>query len=163
MEIADPTSVVIAAISAVASCAATGFAYLSIKKGQRMNYGVLYIDIMEKYASDEMGESLREIGSLPRLYGNNFAQLWKEAYDKKKKWALQIDYHRRKVKYFYRNLSQLLRYKYVENSFAETICSPKGSLLLEKVVLQLDKKLDLPYDEKEFEHVLKVIHKIHGF
>lgn len=84
-----------------------------------------------------------------------------EAYRSNELWAYDIDYHRRKIKYFYRNLSQLLKYKYIKEDFAETVCSPKGSLLLEQVILPLDEKLDIPYKEKELKNVIEVIHRAH--
>lgn len=122
MENKDLIAAIITAVSAIASCLAIYYAYLGIKKSQRINYGSLYLNIMDKYSSDEMGISLRKIGSLQKDYGTNFANIWIEAYRSNESWAYDIDYHRRKIKYFYRNLSQLLKYKYIKEDFAETVC-----------------------------------------
>lgn len=162
MSNAEILSSVIAGVSSIASCVAIYFAYQSIRKSQQINHGGLYLNIMEKYAGDEMGVTLRAIGALKKTHGEDFAKKWKLAFEKNEVWAKEVDYHRRKLKYFYRNLSQLLKYKYIEPSLAETVCSPKGALLLEGVILKLDEQLDIPFDEDEFRDVLKIIHKVHA-
>ncbi len=161
MEEQNILSPITAGISAIAACVATFYAYLTIRKSQNQTYGSLYLQIMDKYASKEMANSLRQLGSLKKDHGDAFADIWAAALEKGDQWAKNVDDARRDIKYFYRTINQLLDSKYISESFAKSLCSPKGALLLIDVVLPLDKKLQIPYEEQEFNKVVKLIEKLH--
>lgn len=135
---------------------ATFFAYKSAGFVEKATEGELYLKMMERYSSPEMVEALRIIGKINKENQDISAldtyinQWWvkKENGDKD---ALEIEKARHTLKYFYRDLMQLVQARYFSRDLAKRICNAGGRKLFKNVILPMDKIINPYYFDGEYD------------
>lgn len=156
--VADWVSAVISSLALVSGVVAVLLAYDSIKLTQKAEEGNLYLNLMQRYSDGKMVEALRTLSDFRDTNQTDFNSAiieWSKKRLTGDQEALKIEKARHMVKYFYRDLMQLVQADYFSRELAKRICNTGGRYIFKEVVLPMDQVINsyifagefAPFDE----------------
>lgn len=156
--VADWVSAVISSLALVSGVVAVLLAYDSIKLTQKAEEGNLYLNLMQRYSDGKMVEALRTLSDFRDTNQTDFNSAiieWSKKRLTGDEEALKIEKARHMVKYFYRDLMQLVQADYFSRELAKRICNTGGRYIFKEVVLPMDQVINsyifagefAPFDE----------------
>ncbi|HRG23605.1 MAG TPA: hypothetical protein PLL23_04400 [Chitinophagaceae bacterium] len=156
--VADWVSAVISSLALVSGVVAVLLAYDSIKLTQKAEEGNLYLNLMQRYSDGKMVEALRTLSDFRDTNQSDFNSAiieWSKKRLTGDEEALKIEKARHMVKYFYRDLMQLVQADYFSRELAKRICNTGGRYIFKEVVLPMDQVINsyifagefAPFDE----------------
>lgn len=156
--VADWVSAVISSLALVSGVVAVLLAYDSIKLTQKAEEGNLYLNLMQRYSDGKMVEALRTLSDFRDTNQSDFNSAiieWSKKRLTGDQEALKIEKARHMVKYFYRDLMQLVQADYFSRELAKRICNTGGRYIFKEVVLPMDQVINsyifagefAPFDE----------------
>lgn len=127
--------------------------YRSMRLTQQAEEGALYLQMMNRYSGEQMVKALQLLGKFytdakPDLE-NNIRQWFKDK-NNGIPYALDIEDARHLVKYFYRDLMQIVQASYFSRDLAKRICNTGGRHLFKNLILKMDAVLNVYSYENEF-------------
>lgn len=143
--VADWVSAVISSLALVSGVVAVLLAYDSIKLTQKAEEGNLYLNLMQRYSDGKMVEALRTLSDFRDTNQTDFNSAiieWSKKRLTGDQEALKIEKARHMVKYFYRDLMQLVQADYFSRELAKRICNTGGRYIFKEVVLPMDQVIN---------------------
>lgn len=143
--VADWVSAVISSLALVSGVVAVLLAYDSIKLTQKAEEGNLYLNLMQRYSDGKMVEALRTLSDFRDTNQTDFNSAiieWSKKRLTGDEEALKIEKARHMVKYFYRDLMQLVQADYFSRELAKRICNTGGRYIFKEVVLPMDQVIN---------------------
>lgn len=143
--VADWVSAVISSLALVSGVVAVLLAYDSIKLTQKAEEGNLYLNLMQRYSDGKMVEALRTLSDFRDTNQSDFNSAiieWSKKRLTGDEEALKIEKARHMVKYFYRDLMQLVQADYFSRELAKRICNTGGRYIFKEVVLPMDQVIN---------------------
>lgn len=145
----DPSDYIAVAailVSLLIGLVAVIYSSKSLQFAQKAEEGQLYIKMMERYTSPEMVEALQTLSSFrTENFSVDEEDKFKNAINKWQKDlksgdvdAEEVNVARHRVKYFYRDLMQLVQANYFSKTLAKRICNTGGRHLFMHIVLPMD-------------------------
>jgi 3-deoxy-manno-octulosonate cytidylyltransferase (CMP-KDO synthetase) len=157
--LSDWVSAVISSLAFVSGAIAVRLAYKSLQLTQNAEEGNLYLAMMGRYADTEMVRSLRLLSTFYEINQSNLSdgiRNWNKKRLTGDEDALKIDSARHRVKYFYRDLMQLVKAGYFSESLAKQICNTGGRHIFKNIILPMDKILNRFFFKGEFDPFEKI-------
>lgn len=143
--VSDWVSAIISSLALVSGVVAVILAYDSMKLTQKAEEGNLYLNMMQRYSDGKMVEALRVLADFRDAHKNNFREAisdWNKKRLSGDENALKIEKARHMVKYFYRDLMQLVQADYFSRDLAKRICNTGGRYIFKEVVLPMDEAIN---------------------
>jgi 3-deoxy-manno-octulosonate cytidylyltransferase (CMP-KDO synthetase) len=152
-KLTDWVSTGIGSLALVSGAFTLWLAYRSFVSSQKTEEGRLYIEMMNRYSSRQMVDALRLLGRFNTeakadLEGN--IKNWYRDKNNSVPYALDIEDARHLVKYFYRDLMQIVQADYFSRDLAKRICNTGGRHIFKNLVLKMDSVLNEYGYENEF-------------
>jgi len=105
---------------------------------------------MEQYDEPDMCQAIRILGQLPREYGKNFAEVWKQKLKEKDKKAQNADNARRKLSHYFQRLFGLYELDIIENRVITFFGKYEGVHVFLGIVEPMEYELNESYDKSAF-------------
>jgi len=143
-------SIIFAAIAAIASWRSASAALSSIKTQVLSQF-------MKEYSEPQMCNDLRALRDWRNEYGADFADEYINRALKGEKRALEIDYARRHVKYYFSRALNLYKAKIIDKRTLKAIAVVDGINILYDIVEPLESKLNPAYEKEIFKELKEII------
>lgn len=151
MRSAIELSVFISLASAIAACFSAYFSFRSSRVASRISQANLYLKFHDQYSGDQMVDDLRNLRAWRDKHGENFAEVWADGFAKGDVEAVAVDKSRRRVKYAYFGLADLVTNGFISKRLAKVALQAQGIDLLYEVAEPLDQALNPAYRKAKYD------------
>jgi hypothetical protein len=145
-ELLEIVNVAASVLSALSAAVAARYSLLAVRSSHAAYQGPLYLQLLERYGSEEFGAALRTLRDWARQHGADHYQTWLEDISARERpdfaAAENVDRARRRVSYFYVNLFRLVQSKLIDRQLARSILSLDGYAIFFHVVVPFEYKPD---------------------
>jgi 3-deoxy-manno-octulosonate cytidylyltransferase (CMP-KDO synthetase) len=164
-KISDWVSAIVSIFAFMSGLIAVYMAYKNFDLTKRAEEGNLYQTMMRRYASGEMRDALRVLSDFHKSNSVNFETYVKGWYQNRQADDVntqKVEDARHLVKYFYRDLMQLVQAGYFNKELAKRICNAGGRHVFKNVILPMDKAMNPFFFEGEYDPFDEIYKELEG-
>ena len=135
------SAAIFAATAAIAAMIASFVSYFEMRAANKANTASVFLYFGDKYDSPEITNALRELIVWWRRAGDNFADVWFQAFEEGEQWALDLNHARRSVNRYFDDLVRTYEAGLVSKNLSRLLVSRFGLLVYYDIIVPMNRAM----------------------